>query len=66
MQLARLVLPVDIALQENSRILYTRLLRYCKYCEKETSHEVRSGPDGKSEVCIRCREDQLLAELDED
>ena len=47
-------------------ILYARILRYCKYCEKQSPHEVRSGPDGTSKVCIRCREDELMAELDPD
>ena len=50
----------------NSQILFTRILRHCRCCGKQTPHEARSGPDGTSEVCIRCREDQLMAELDDD
>jgi hypothetical protein len=58
--------PVRESERERRGISYTRILRRCKYCEKETSHEVRYGPDGSSEVCIRCREEALMEELDQD
>jgi len=57
---------MDAVKREEDQISFARILRYCKYCEKQTPHEVRSGPDGSSEVCSRCREQALLDELDED
>jgi hypothetical protein len=54
------------AKRHDDQISFTRILRHCKYCGKETPHEVRTGPDGSSEVCIRCREQALIEELDQD
>jgi hypothetical protein len=57
---------VDCSNRVEDQVSFTRILRYCKYCEKETPHEARIGPDGSSEVCIRCRELALMEELDPD
>jgi hypothetical protein len=56
----------SVANQQKDLISFTRILRPCKYCGKETPHEVRTGPDGSSRVCIRCREQALTEELDQD
>jgi len=47
--------------------LLTKILRFCRFCGRETSHEVRRGPSGSTAVvCVRCRERALLEELDRD
>jgi len=58
------VVPVKYANRVDDQVSFTRILRYCKYCEKETAHEAHIGPDGSSETCIRCRELALMEELD--
>lgn len=44
----------------------TKILRFCRYCDRETAHEVRNGSHGAHVSCTRCRERALLEELDRD
>jgi hypothetical protein len=43
-----------------------KILRFCPFCGKETPHEVRTGSYGPRLTCVRCRERDLLEELDRD
>jgi len=63
---ATVVVPVGYANRVEDQVSFARILRYCKYCEQQSPHEARVGPDGSSEVCIRCRELALMEELDPD
>jgi len=47
-------------------ILVAKILRYCRFCSRETAHEVRTGSFGPRAVCLRCQERALLEELDRD
>ena len=47
-------------------VLQAKILRFCRFCGRETSHEVRSGQAGSLVVCVRCKERALLEELDRD
>ena len=42
----------------------TKILRFCRFCGRETAHEVRNGSHGLRIACVRCRERALLEELD--
>lgn len=44
----------------------TKILRFCRFCGRETPHEVRGGSHGPRVSCIRCRERAMLEELDRD
>ncbi len=46
--------------------LITKILRFCRFCSRETPHEVRAGSFGPRLTCIRCRDRTLLEELDRD
>lgn len=46
--------------------LITKILRFCRFCARETPHEVRAGSFGPRLTCIRCRDRALLEELDRD
>ena len=43
-----------------------KILRYCRYCGKETPHEVRGSSHGPRIMCLICRERALQEELDRD
>jgi hypothetical protein len=46
--------------------LIARILRFCRFCGRETAHEVRAGSLGPRVACLKCRERALLEELDRD
>ncbi len=43
-----------------------RLLRFCKQCQKETPHEIRTGGGVIAKICLPCLERDLFYELDRD
>ena len=43
-----------------------KILRFCRFCGRETPHEVRNGSLGPRLTCVRCRERALQEELDRD
>jgi hypothetical protein len=44
----------------------TKILRFCRFCARETPHEVRNDSHGTRVNCVPCRERALLEELDRD
>lgn len=47
-------------------VLLAKILRFCPYCGRETTHEVRRTLDQPLVLCARCRERSRLEELDRD
>jgi hypothetical protein len=45
---------------------WPKILRYCKICQKETSHEIHSASGVTVTLCVRCLQDALGHELDRD
>jgi hypothetical protein len=43
-----------------------RTLRFCKVCQKETPHEIRSGVGLTAKICVKCFEDARRHEPDRD
>jgi len=41
-----------------------KTMRYCKVCQKDTPHEVRSGAGVIARMCLPCLERALSYELD--
>lgn len=36
-----------------------RTIKYCKTCQRETPHQIRSGPGVVANICISCLERAL-------
>jgi hypothetical protein len=49
-----------------TQAVIAKILRFCRFCECETAHEIRNGSHGPRINCVRCRERALLEELDRD
>ena len=47
-------------------VLVAKFLRFCRFCEQETPHEIRHRANQSLVVCARCRERALLEDLDRD
>ena len=43
-----------------------KTIRFCRVCQKETQHEVRSGAGVIARMCLPCLERALIYELDRD
>jgi hypothetical protein len=43
-----------------------RILRYCRRCGHETTHEIHTADGLSVTVCVRCVERALLYELERD
>jgi hypothetical protein len=43
-----------------------KTLRFCKVCEIETPHEVRTGAGVVARICVPCLERARLYDLDRD
>lgn len=43
-----------------------KTIKYCKTCQRETPHQIRSGPGLVANICISCMERALTYELDRD
>ncbi|HXK05204.1 MAG TPA: hypothetical protein VMS37_22570 [Verrucomicrobiae bacterium] len=43
-----------------------RTLRYCKICQRDTPHEIRSGAGVIVRICVACLERTLRYELERD
>ena len=43
-----------------------RVLRYCKLCQQETSHEIQNAGGAGVSVCVSCLARALNFELDRD
>ncbi|MBZ5577543.1 MAG: hypothetical protein LAP40_13360 [Acidobacteriia bacterium] len=46
--------------------MQAKILRFCRFCGRETTHEVRAGYAGPLLICVRCRDRALHEELDRD
>ena len=45
---------------------WPRTLRYCKVCQKETTHEMRAGAKVIARMCAECLQRALQHALDRD
>jgi hypothetical protein len=43
-----------------------RILRFCKTCQKQTPHEIRTGAGVAAAICIACLQRALNYELSRD
>jgi hypothetical protein len=43
-----------------------KTIKYCKTCQAETPHQIRSGPGMVANICVSCLERALAYELDRD
>jgi len=43
-----------------------KTVKYCKKCQRETSHEIRGGPGVVAFICIPCLSRALTYELERD
>jgi hypothetical protein len=43
-----------------------KTMKFCRVCQKETPHEVRSGGGVVARMCLPCLEHELTYELDRD
>lgn len=52
--------------QSQAATAFPRILRYCRYCERETPHEIHAVDGMSITVCARCVEHALFYELERD
>jgi hypothetical protein len=43
-----------------------KTIKYCKTCQMETPHQIRSGPGVVTVICVACLGRALAYELDRD
>jgi len=43
-----------------------RTMQYCKVCQRQTAHEIRTGAGVIARICTTCLERALRYELDRD
>ena len=43
-----------------------KTMKFCKTCQRDTPHEIRTGPGVSAMICIACLRQALYYQLDRD